>query len=236
MASNLPYSLDDLQTRIHTLVENDNDTPETTDDEWEIRLNLINQSIGKWEAEDVFWDELWTTYTHGSTVSTATTYSLSSLTDFKFAGGSLQLVLNGQTSYVEIISPEQSQIDYDRKVVWLTGNNKDGWTLNLGWTPADGDGTYGATIKLPYYKYATRFTSDSLTTAKPEMSDPNYIVYDVAAAKSLMESRNNQFSIYNTEALVRLDKMKQMNEAKAHYQNSKVEDTDSIAYNAVIGE
>lgn len=236
MASNLPYTLDDLQTRIHTLVENDNDTPETTDDEWEIRLNLINQSIGKWEAEDVLWDELWTSYTHGSTVTSATTYSLSSLTDFRFAGGSVQFILNGATTNVEIVSPEQSQIDYDNKVVWFTGNNKDGWTLNLSWTPADGDGTYGATIKILYYKYATRFTTDSLTTAKPEMSDPNYIVYDVAAAKSLMESRNNQFSIYNTEALVRLDKMKQMNEAKPHYQNSKVEDNDSIAYNAVIGE
>lgn len=235
MASNAPYTLDDLQTRIHTLVENDSDTPESTDDEYTIRLNLINQSIGKWETEDTLWDELWTTYTHGSTVSTSTTYTLT-FTDFRFAGGAVQLVLNGATTYVEVISPEQSQIQLDRRVVWFTGNNKDGWTLNLGWTPASGDGTYGATIKIPYYKYATRFTSASASTAKPEMSDPNYIVYDVAAAKSLMESRNNQFSIYNTEALIRLDKMKTINELGPHYQNGQVEDNDSIAYNSVMGE
>lgn len=235
MSSNLPYSLNDIQQRVHTLVENDNDTPTSTDDEYEIRLNLINQSIGKWESEDVLWRELWTSYTHGSTVSSATTYTLSSLTDMRFPGASVQLVLNGSTSNVEIVDPHQSVLTHGNKVVWFTGNNKDGWTLNLSWTPTSGDGTYGATIKVPYYKYATRFTTSD-GSVEPEMSDPNYIVYDVAAAKSLMESRNNQFSIYNTEALIRLDKMKQMNEATPHYQNQSVEDTDTIVYGAVMGD
>lgn len=235
MATNSPLSLDDLQARIHTLVENDNDTPTSGDDEFAIRLNLINQSIGKWETEDVLWDELWTIHTHGSTVDSNTTYSLSTLTSMRFPGGSLQLVLNGNTTLIPLISPEESPLHTSDRVAWLTGNNKDGWTLNLSWTPVSGDGTYGATIKLPYYKYAYRFTASD-GSVEVEMSDPNYIIYDSAAAKSLMESRNNQFSIYNTEALIRLDKMKQMNEASVHNQDNQVEDTDAEVYGAVMGE
>jgi len=237
MASNLYYTLQDLMDRINTLVENDNDTPESTDDEWETRLNLINQSIGKWESQDVFWDELWTSYTHGSTVSTATTYSLSSLTDMRFPGGYLQLILNGATTYIPIVSPEEYQTyGGSARVAYFTGNNSAGWTLNLGWTPADGDGTYGATIKIFYYKFATRFTTASATTAKSELSDPNFIVYDVAAAKSLMESKNNQYSVYSVEALTCMDKMRAINEMKPNYQNMTLDDVDAISYNAVIGD
>lgn len=238
MASNQPYSLDDLMARIHTLVDNDADTPTSTDEEYETRINLINQAVGKWESQDTFWDELWTTYTHGSTVALGDKdYTLTSLTDMRYPGGYVELVLNGSTSYYEIISPEQYQtFQGEARVVYFTGNNRSGWTLNLGWTPADGDGTVGATIKIPYYKYAQRFTVADLSTVKPEMSDPNYIVYDVAAAKSLLESKNNQYSVYSVEALNCLDRMKAVNEARPYANPLRIEDIDDIAYGAVLGE
>ena len=236
MANNLPYSLQDLQDRIHTLVDNDPDTPETTDDEWEVRLNLINQAIGKWESQDVFWDELWSTYT-GTTIAAGTTsYSLAGLTNMKKPGGFLTLTLNGQTQEVSFISPEELQAySGEVRAAYITGNNSAGYTLVLGWTPATGDGTVGATFGFPYYKFATRFNSVSLATDKPEMSDPNYIVYDVAAAKSLMESKNNQFSIYSTEAGSSLDRMKVMNEVTAPYSAGFMEDVDFIN-GAILGE
>lgn len=236
MSSNLPYTLQDLQDRINTLTNNDSDTPDSTDDEWTVRLNLINQSIGKWESSDTLWDELWTTYTHNATVSTATTYTLTA-TDIRFLGSRVRLILNGVTGYVPVISPEEYEsYNGEARVVYLTGNPSAGWTLNLGWTPVSGDGTYGATIKFNYYKYATRFTDESATTDKPEMSDPNYIVYDVAAVKSLLESKNNQFSIFSTEAQTALDNMRIINDIKPTDSADRIEDTDATVFSSIIGE
>lgn len=231
--TNSPYDLDDLQARINTLVSNDNDTPTEGDDEWNTRLNLIYQAIGKWEHASSDWDELWTSHTHGSVVANGTTtYSLSSLTDLKRPGGWLKLTLSGVETLIEIVSPEQSQKYKNAKVVWFTGNNYAGWTLNLGWTPTTGDDTVGATISFPYYKYAFK---PATGTDNVEMSDPNFIVYDVAATKSLMESKNNLWSVYNTEALNSMDRMMAMNEINPVYQNNMIEDLDAIN-GAVIGD
>lgn len=236
MPGNLPYSLQDIQDRIQTLVDNDSETPETTDDEWTTRLNLINLAIGKWESSDILWDELWTTYTHPSVIVAGTlTYSLSTLANLRKPGGFLKLTLNGEETEIELISPDVYQsLEGEQKVAYLTGNNLSGWTLNLGWTPAAGDGTTGATMSFPYFKYATRFTSASAVTDKPEMSDPNFIVYDVAAAKSLLESKNNQFSVYSTEAQNCMDRMRLMNEITAPFNDGGLDDLDYIN-GAVIG-
>lgn len=234
MASTAPYDLSDIQDRIETLVNNDADTPDTTDDEWSTRLNLINQSIGKWDAQDVQWDELWKTYTHGSVVAAGTlTYTLT-MTDMRTPADLVKLTLNSVDSYYPIVDEEAYYaMRQEEKVVYFTGSNKDGWVLNLGWTPATGDGTVGATISFPYYKYATRLSS---TPDVPEMSDPNYIIYDVAAAKSLMEGNNDQFSIYSTEANDCMDRMKINNEATKQFESGKMPDIDYISANAILGE
>lgn len=238
MASNSPYTLQDLQNRIHSLVENDPDTPDTDDEEWELRLNLINQAIGEWESEDTLWDQLYTTYTHGSTVGAGTTTYTLTWTNFRYLAGPIILRVSGVDTKVQVISPEESQViqGSGEKVVWITGNDTDGYTLNLGWTPVAGDGTVGATIIIPYYKFATRFTTDSLTTAKTEVPDGNFIIYAVAATKSLMESRNNQYSVYDTQKQRCMDTMKALNEAKPYYNVNDVDDNDASAWGAIIGE
>jgi hypothetical protein len=230
MATN---DLQDLQDRINVLVSNDPDTPETTDDEWTLRLSLINQAIGKWETQDSLWDELWNTYTHASTVANGDSDYVLTLTDLRFPGGFVKLTLDGSDSWIEVISPEEFQkYGGSARVVYFTGNESDGWTLNLGWTPETGDGTVGATITFPYYKKATRL---SATTDKSEIPDPNFIVYDVAATKSLLESKNNQFSVYSAESLNIMDRMRTMNEMKPNYQNFGIEDVDAISLGASIG-
>jgi hypothetical protein len=236
MPTNLPYSLDDLQSRINTLVNNDTDTPDSTDEEYGVILNLINQAIGKWESSDVMWDELWTTYTHGSTVAAGdTTYTITA-TDFRYPGGQVKLSLDGVDSFVPVISPEEYQsYNGEARVAYLTGNVSAGFVLNLGWSPATGDGTIGATISLPYYKYATKFTSSSLSTDKTEISDPNFLVYDVTATKALLESQNNKFSIFSTEAQKCMDNMRIMNDMKPANNRDVVEDVDAL-FGGIIGE
>lgn len=231
MATN---DLSDLQDRINVLISNDSDTPDNTDDEWTVRLSLINQSIGKWETQDVLWRELWTTYTHAATIADSDDDYVTTITDMRFPGGYVKLTLNGVVNYVQVISPEEYQTYAgSARVVYFTGNNADGWTLNLGWTPATSDGTVGATISFPYYKTATRL---SATTDISEVPDPNFIVYDVAATKSLVEGKNNLFSVFSTEALNIQDRMRTMNELKAPYQDSYIEDVDSLNHGASLGE
>lgn len=238
MASNLPYTLQDLQERINSLVNNDTDTPSQNDDDWDLVVNLINQSIGKWETQDVQWDELFTSHTVSSTISAGTTsYSLSALTNLRKLGGFLKLTLNSADNYIEFISPEEYQTFMgEERVAYITGNETSGYTLKLGWTPVAGDGTVGATMSFPYYKFATRFNSSSATTDKTEMSDPNFIVYDVAAAKSLMESKNNQYTVYANMAAESMDRMRTMNEVVAPYNGGGIEDIDYINFNAILGE
>lgn len=233
MATNLPYTLQDLQDRINTLVSNDNDTPTNGDDEWNTRLNLIYQSIGKWESADVDWNELWTSYTHGSVVAAGDRDYVLTLTDLRRPGGWVKLTLNGVDTLIQVIKPGESQKYSNARVCWFTGNNVAGWTLNLGWTPTTGDNTVGATISFPYYKYAEK---PDAVGEKVEMSDPNFIVYDVAAVKSLMESKNNLYSVYNTEAQICMDRMRVMNELNPQYQDNTIEDVDAITFGGVIGE
>jgi len=236
MANTDPVTLQNLMDEINTLVSNDSDTPTSTDDsdEWNARLNLINTAIRIWgTTQDVLWNELWKTFT-GSTLSASTTISLASLTDFRFAGGFLRLVLSGATTYIPFIQAEQAQ-DYianGRRGAYLTGNNNSGWTLNLTWTPTSGDGTYGATYYFDYYKYPVKL---SATSDKVEMSDPNFIVFWVAAQKALLESQNNKYQVYDSQATESLDNMRVMNDVLPDYQNNQVDDVD-LLHGAIIGE
>lgn len=235
MSTNQPYTLQDVQDRVNTLVNNDNDTPATTDDEWTVVLNLIYQAIGNWEGQDVLWKELYKTYTHGSTIADSTTSYAVAATDFKTPPtGFLRLTLNGVTAFIPFVTAEQFQAyNVEQKVAYFTGNNMDGWTLNLGWTPATGDDTVGATMAFDYYKMANRPTGVS---EKFEMSDPNYIIYWVTAQKALLESQNNKFSVYSTLAADCMDRMRVMNELSANNNSDSLDDIDFINYSSSMGE
>lgn len=235
MALNQPFTLQDVQDQINTNVNNDNDSPSSGDDDWNTVLNLINQAINLWQSQDVFWRELWKTYTHASPVANNTTTYTVANTDFKTPpGGYVRFILDGITSYVAVISPEQYQTYRgSARVCYFTGNNIDGWVLNLGWTPATGDGTVGATIKFDYYKIAHR---PDTSTDKFEMSDPSFIVNWVSAQKALLESQNNKFSVYNTLAQDSMDHMRVMNEIGTNYNGNTLENTDAINYGASLGE
>lgn len=236
MASTDPQTLQDLQDQINTLVSNDSDTPASTgDDEWTTRLNLIYAAIRLWgTSKDVLWNELWTTFTVVSTLSAATTYLMSTLLDFRFPGGYLRLTLNGATTYIPIIQAEQAQnyIAGGTRAAYFTGSQQTGFTLNLTWTPTAGDGTFGATAKFDYYKFPFKPTA---TTDKVEMSDPNFIVFWVAAQKALLESQNNKYAVYDSQATECLDNMQIMNDLLPDYQSNQVENTDA-QHGAILGE
>lgn len=224
MATTSPWTLQLLQDQTHTLLEGDSDTPETTDDDWSARLNMMNAAIMSWESErETSWNELWVSdYTVGTVAAGTQAYAIASNANFKEPGGFVRLELNGATKELPVVKPEDAQLQYETAMVaYYTGNPQDGYTLNLRFTPATGDGTVGATIKIDYYKYADRLAA---TTDVPEMSDPMYIVYKVVAQVALQRSNNNMYSVYEAMASNALLQMKMANLGTPHHQNSEIVD------------
>jgi hypothetical protein len=236
MANTNPETLQDLMDEINTNVSNDSDTPTSANDsdEWNTRLNLIYTAIRLWgNSKDVFWNELWKTYISVTTLSGTTTYVLSDLTDYRLLPPKalLRITLNGSTGYVRLIKPQEAQayVNSGNKAAYITGSQKAGFTLNLTWTPAAGDGTFGGTFAFDYYKFPFKPTA---TTDKLEMSDPNYIVFYVSAMKALLESQNNKYAVFDAQAEDCMDNMVIMNDLSG---DGLVENTDALD-SAVIGE
>lgn len=224
-----PDTLQELQDSINVLVANDNDTPETDDDEWATRTRLIGVAVQNWgTSKDILWEELWATYSSGENVITAATaYPLTTLTDYRFPGKWIRILVGNQTIRVRLIKPSRADAYQGHRVAYITGSQKAGYTLNLCWNPVDGDGTYGGTFQIDYYKFPTK---PAAAADKVEMSDPNYIVYWVAAQKALLEGQRNKFSVYDGMATDCMDNMVIMNDV-----DNDMQDIDA-ANGAVIGE
>jgi hypothetical protein len=80
------------------------------------------------------------------------------------------------------------------------------YVLNLGWTPATGDPDVGATIKYPYYKYATKLASNSDVV---EISDPNWLIDAIVAEVSNQPFKKQN---YTSRAIAKMDMMRFNNE------------------------
>lgn len=224
---------DDLQDAIHALLENDSETPEFGDDSYTVRTRLLNQSIRVWENErDVLWKELWATETGDTVLVGDTTYSAPS--DFKMPGGYIKFTdSNDSVTKLRVIDVEDFQrLEGEHKVCYFTGNPKDGYVLNLGWTPSASDALLGADIEYPYYK-----TADALAAVsdKPEMSDPMFAVFWTAAHQALAEGDNNAYSVFFAQAQDRLSKMREANESGTNLQDNLLVDEEWEQDSVAIG-
>lgn len=220
----------DLQEAIHTIYESDADTPDSTDDDYVIRRNLINVAINRWENnKGVFWNELWTNTTLDSTGATLTiatndtTYPVP--TNFRFPGGYVK-VYNGSTLYktYRVVKPEQAQSLSDAsEYAYFTGNPNSGIVLNLN--PAPPAAMNGMTLRYDFYKYATKIAA---TTDVPEMGDPYYAVWAVVAE---LNKADNNIPLYESalaEAEERIKQMEVQNLMYANYQDWGMEDQQAI--------
>lgn len=234
----IPVTESDLQDIIHTLYENDNATPASTDDDYLIRRNLMNVMVNRWENNmGTLWNELWTNTSVTSTGATLTIATADSTyaapTAFMFPGGYVK-VLNADGTIAKtymVIKPEEVQkYSQSEAFAYFRGDNSGGYTLVLN--PAPTSELNGLTLNYDYYKRATAFTA---TTSKSEMSDPFYIVHGVVAE---LHKADNNLALYDSSLAEAEDRLKQMvmrNTMYGHYQDMGIEDNQYINMGSTFG-
>ena len=227
-------TLQQIQDNLHSLLENDSDTPESGDDTWDVRTRLSNQAIYQWENErEVLWKELWATESGNDTVTASdTTYDAPA--DFKMPGGYIRFTDDDdKVTKLPIVSVEDVQTyDGEEKVCYFTGNPKDGYVLNLGWTPDSTDELTGTAISYDYYKTADQL---SATSDEVEMSDPMFVVFWVAAHQAQAEGDFNSYSTFFAQSQEALRRMRIANETGTNHQNDLLEDEEWVQDGAAIG-
>lgn len=178
-----------LFAEYYTLYRGDDETPDTTDPEWKVFLRGVNAAIARWENVDgVLWRELWSE--DSSQTVAASTYSYTAPSDFKHAGGYVELRDPSSDAVVKLPVKDMAFEQISGGVfAFFTGNPSSGYSVNLS-TDAIVDRT-GWTIYFPYYKTATRINDSTETgTTELEMSDPYFAVHH-ALKNRFRASRNN---------------------------------------------
>lgn len=227
----IPLTESDLQDAIHTLYENDPDTPASTDDDYLIRRRLMNVMVNRWENNmGTLWNELWTNtsvVSIGATLTIVTnTTTYAAPTSFLFPGGFVKVLNSDGTVHkiYPVIKPEQAQsMSSADEYCYFRGDTNSGYTLVMN--PAPNSDLNGKTLNYDYYKRATAFTG---TTVTPEMSDPYYIVHGVVAE---LHKADNNLSLYDSSLAEAEDRLKQMvmrNAMFGHYQDFGLEDQQSV--------
>lgn len=204
MASTKPVTYAQLKTLIQSEVEQNTDTPDTDDVAY--WLTIVNRLIADWE-EQTEWKELWTYQASGGTVTASdTTYpmsadvrKLSENIEFHYSNGGVEYITVSDVRYKQRYASEEGRFAF---VSGVPGS----YILNLGWTPASTDPAIGATIKFPYYKYATKLSADADVV---EMSDPNWLL-DATVAEVSNQPFKKQ--LFDSRAKSKMSQMRFNNE------------------------
>lgn len=238
-----PYSYSSLIGAIQLATLNDPNTPVVGSQEYLIYSQLIaNLAIPTWENErNVLWNELWVDEPAYATIQ-AQQGDIALPSDFKFIGGGyVRLNYPGGTTTNPIIRPipvkKLNEIElnpYDNQMeFYVYGNPLNGYYLRPGWIVQTGAAEVGATLSFRYYKYANVPYFDS--TGKmlnpndcPEMSDPNFIIYKVAAQVSAANYNLQLYQIMEDRANYSLKNMVSANEMSSNFMDSYVKDIDGL--------
>lgn len=182
MATTRVYTEADLQKIINTRYNQESTPPDSDDEDYLLRRELLNQFIQDWQNETgVIWEALRTNTDLVSTGATLTitspTTSYAAPTEFCKLGGKVYLygtdgLLKRRVSIIKAIDAG----DYRGRNLlraYVTGNPKVGFKINF--TSVNSDMT-GWTMKYDYQTYATIFSTAADVT---EVPDPLYLAFSV---------------------------------------------------------
>lgn len=183
---NLQVTLNDIQKRIASAVDQSADAPDNTGDDWNIRKEYINWAQDEWyQLYD--WQALYKEYNTLTSASTGNlTVSLPS--DFRRVAGFPRVAIDGVNNdeVPEIRPQETRQIDPSERYFYLMGNEADGYSAVFHINSSNDPMASGTSIFFSYYSSAGSLASPADVTSCP---DANYIVHRAIA--HLYEARGD---------------------------------------------
>jgi len=196
-------TLDQALQKIQRAYEQNVDYPESSEDDYLLRVGLIGDAIESWgTTENINWRELYTTLSAAATGDKVTTSGdaiLDMPTDFVRLATSV--TINGiKYTYVK---PEKVKYTIDNATestfCYITGTPT-AYKLNVYPTPT----ASSLTVEYMYYKQPTRPTTG--TDVLP-MSMPDYAVYMTLARLYEGDTRNDMVTFNEAKAKGVLDQM-----------------------------
>lgn len=222
-------NLQKLQESIHRIYEGNTDYYSSGEEDYDLRLGYINDSISKWEQEEgIQWRELFVTLESAVDGDKSTTSGTSTLTTpSNFIEISSKVKVGD--SYYSFISNNKvllsNLIEPSKKYFYITGSPS-AYKINI---LPEIDET-GLEVDYSYYKQAT-ILEDS--TDIPEMSKPLYIVYDVVAQLYELDNRNDLVNKYLQLSAKLINEMVISNETPPEFNGVSLLDDESYQLNQV---
>lgn len=193
---------DQLFEAYHNLLRAEEDTPDSTDDEYIVGIRLANEAINRWANYDATkWREL---YVSASLDSLSGTNTYAAPADMQELGGYVSL----GSSKLPIVQPHEAQFNGSQgNYAYFTGDPNNGFTLNFN---RDVDVTGTGNIHFVYYKKPTLITTG---TDVPEMADPYFIVHRMLAQRLRPEENYGSYQIALRDSENALKQMKMSNDS-----------------------
>ena len=204
---------------IYKRFEKTDEAPDTSGEDYIVRMEYVNAAIDKWENElGIQWKELFSTLSqtlvsgvYDDNTGTGT------LQYFKRPAGYLWI---GEDKY-QYVRPERVEKEVEmnagKKIYTVTGSKG---TYAIHVYPS----TSGA-FTLNYVKRAQKY-STGVETEEIEMSDPEFCIYDVLAQLYLEDDNTTQASVVQQVAGAKMDAMKLENERDPFNNNNNFPDDD----------
>lgn len=225
----MAVTVDNVQSRIAGVVDQDQDTSNISTADYSLRLNYINRRERMW-AETGKWDALTKEYnTLTSTISGNTSISLPA--DFRSLAIFPNITFDGANTkqFTEIRSQEEGNFNPGSdRYVKILGNPNAGYTMVVNSSNSNRQLVSGASIKALYFSVPVSLASPANVVTCP---NPEYLVQGVIA--DVWEAQEDaRFQAAKVEANLILQNMLEFEftPSEAAY-NRQVKTIDTRAYN-----
>lgn len=177
-------TLADILDQVSSIFDLSPNAPSTSTDDYSRRIKLVNMNEKNWANKmDYRWRVL---LTSSSVTILANTTSIALPADFSISGLVTSRVgnISDGTDDWQLVRPkDRSVYNASEKIAWITGNDIDGYTLNIQPTSAS-----NITFTFDYYSNylatdASSVSKSLMTTStdKTKCPSPNYLVYSTVA-------------------------------------------------------
>jgi len=199
----MAVTIDNIQSRIAGVVDQDQDTDNISTSDYSLRLNYINRRERMW-AETGKWDALTREYNSIASTSTGNT-SISLPADFRSLAVYPKITYDGSNTaqFTEIRPQDEGNFSTSDKYVKILGNPLLGYNMVVNPSTTSGLLASGASIKVLYFSTPTSHASPANVVVCP---NPEYLIQGVIA--DVWESQEDaRFQAAKVEANLILQNM-----------------------------